>query len=283
MSPIEFFQDLTNPLLTFLPKALLVTIVCALISGYIGTFVVLRGMAFVGDAVAHSVFPGIAVAFVLQGSLVLGGALAGFITALLVATFSQNKRLKEDSVIGVFFSGAFALGIVIVSQTPGYTGSLHNFLFGSITGISDSDITVVMVTAVTVLLVGMLFHKELIAVSLDRETARAARLPLFWFDLLLYLLVTAVVVIAVQSIGNILVLSLLITPAATARLYSEKIHTMMLVAPLLGAISATLGIYISWSFDLPAGGSIVLIATAIFLLSWIGAPRHGIMQIRRAA
>lgn len=283
MSPIEFFQDVTNPLLTFLPKALLVTIVCALISGYIGTFVVLRGMAFVGDAVAHSVFPGIAVAFVLQGSLVLGGAVAGFITAVLVATFSQNKRLREDSVIGVFFSGAFSIGIIVVSQAPGYTGSLHNFLFGSITGISDDDITVVIVTAVAVLLFGMLFHKELIAVSLDRETARAARLPLFWLDLLLYLLVTAVVVIAVQSIGNILVLALLITPATTARLYTERVHTMMLIAPLFGALSAVLGIYASWSFDLPAGGTIVLIATAIFLFSWICAPRHGMMRMRRPA
>ncbi|EPD31989.1 anchored repeat-type ABC transporter permease subunit [Propionimicrobium lymphophilum] len=277
LTPIEFVQDLTNPLLSFLPKALIVTVACSLIAGFIGTYVVLRGMAFIGDAVAHSVFPGLAIAFVLQGSLILGGVAAGLATAVLVTIFSQNRRLKEDSVIGILFVSAFALGIVILSRAPGYSGSLQSFLFGSITGISDSDVTGVLVAALVIFVVALAFNKELIAVSLDRESAKASRLPVFWLDLLLYSLVTMVVVIAVQSVGNILVLALLVTPASTARLLTDRIGVMMSLAPLIGALSAVVGSYLSWAVDLPAGGSIVLTSTAIFLITWVLAPKHGLL------
>lgn len=150
LTPWEFLTDLTNPLLVFLPKALLVAAVCSIVAGVIGSHVVLRGMAFIGDAVAHSVFPGLAVAFLMQGSLLLGGAIAGLVTAILVAIVSQNRRLKEDSVIGILFAGAFALGIVIISRAPGYSGSLQQFLFGSITGITNDDIVIVCVTGALV-------------------------------------------------------------------------------------------------------------------------------------
>ena len=234
-------------------------------------------MAFIGDAVAHSVFPGLAIAFVLQGSLILGGVAAGLATAVLVTIFSQNRRLKEDSVIGILFVSAFALGIVILSRAPGYSGSLQSFLFGSITGISDSDVTGVLVAALVIFVVALAFNKELIAVSLDRESAKASRLPVFWLDLLLYSLVTMVVVIAVQSVGNILVLALLVTPASTARLLTDRIGVMMSLAPLIGALSAVVGSYLSWAVDLPAGGSIVLTSTAIFLITWVLAPKHGLL------
>lgn len=279
LTPIEFVQDLTNPLLSFLPKALIVTVACSLIAGFIGTYVVLRGMAFIGDAVAHSVFPGLAIAFVLQGSLILGGVAAGLATAVLVTIFSQNRRLKEDSVIGILFVSAFALGIVILSRAPGYSGSLQSFLFGSITGISDSDVTGVLVAALVIFVVALAFNKELIAVSLDRESAKASRLPVFWLDLLLYSLVTMVVVIAVQSVGNILVLALLVTPASTARLLTDRIGVMMSLAPLIGALSAVVGSYLSWAVDLPAGGSIVLTSTAIFLITWVLAPKLSLIHI----
>lgn len=280
LTPIDFLNDLTNPLLVFLPKALLVTIACSIVAGVIGCHVVLRGMAFIGDAVAHSVFPGLAVAFWLQGSIVIGGAVAGIVTAVLVAWFSQNRRLREDSVIGIFFVALFALGIVIISRVPGYAGSLQQFLFGSITGISDGDLLTVMGTSLIVLLVTVALHKEFVAVNLDRETARAARLPVFALDLALYVLVTLVVVIAVQSVGNILVLALLITPAASARVLTDRLGRMMLIAPALGAFAAVVGIYLSWSLDLPAGGTIVLVATAVFLVCWVIGP-HGVLQQRR--
>ena len=277
LSPIDFIQDLLNPDLRFLPKALLVSMMASVVAGVIGTYVVLRGMAFIGDAVAHAVFPGLAVAFVIQGNLVLGGAVAGGPTPILVAIFSQNRRLKEDSIIGVFFVAAFALGIVIISFAPGYAGSLQQFLFGSITGIPDEDVIVVAVTAVVLLLMVFVLHKEFVAVTLDREMARSTGLPVFTLDLVLYVMVAIAIVISIQTIGNILVLALLITPAAAARLLTDRLVVMMLVAPIIGAGSALVGLYLSWSFDLPAGGTIVLVATAVFLLAWVFAPRHGLI------
>lgn len=281
LSPLDFIQDLLNPDLRFLPKALIVAVMSSVVCGVIGTYVVLRGMAFIGDAVAHAVFPGLAVAFVIQGNLVLGGAVAGVLTAVIVAAFSQNRRIKEDSVIGVFFVAAFALGIVVISLSPGYSGSLQQFLFGSITGIPDEDVITVAVTGAILLLVAFLLHREFVAVTLDREMARSAGLPVFALDLGLYVMVAVAIVISIQTIGNILVLALLITPAAAARLLTDRLGAMMLLAPVIGGVSALLGLYVSWSFDLPAGGTIVLVATAVFLLAWIFAPRHGLLMRRR--
>lgn len=280
MTFIEFLGDLTNPLLSFLPKALFMAVLAAVICGVVGTYVVLRGMAFIGDAVAHSVFPGLAFAFVFQANLVLGGAIAGVATALLVAIFSQNRRLKEDSIIGVFFVAAFALGIVVISFSPGYAGNLTDFLFGSITGIPDSDMYIVGITGVVIMLVIFLLHKEFVAVSLDRDMARAIGLPVFWLDILLYVLVTIAIVVSVQTVGNILVLALLITPAATARFMTDRLVVMMVLSPAIGAIGAFLGLYLSWAMDLPVGGTIVLVLTAFFLISWVFGPKHGTVSRR---
>jgi len=281
MSPVDFVTDLLNPDLAFLPKALLIAVMSSVVCGVVGTYVVLRGMAFIGDAVAHAVFPGLAVAFVVSGNLIIGGTIAGVLTAVLVAVFSQNRRLKEDSIIGVFFVAAFALGIVVISQAPGYAGSLQQFLFGSITGIPDEDLLVVAATGVVILAVVFFLHKEFVAITLDREMARAMGLRVFWLDIALYVLVTLAVVISVQTIGNILVLALLITPAATARLLTDRLGVMMAIAPLVGGVSALVGLYVSWSWDLPVGGTIVLVLTAAFLLAWLLAPRHGVVARSR--
>jgi manganese/iron transport system permease protein len=276
----DFLTDLANPDLAFLARALAVAVMASIVCGVVGCHVVLRGMAFIGDAVAHAVFPGLAVAFVVSGSLVLGGAAAGIATAVLVAVFSQNRRLKEDSVIGVFLVGAFALGIVIISRAPGYAGSLQQFLFGSITGIPPEDLATVGGTSVVVL--GALFalHGRLVAVSLDREMARAMGLRVLLLDIVLYVCVTLAVVVSLQTVGTILVLALLITPAATARLLTDRLGAMMLLAPTIGAAGATTGVYLSWSYDLPVGGTIVLVLTAAFLATWVAAPRHGFLRAR---
>jgi manganese/iron transport system permease protein len=280
MSITDFLTDLLNPDLAFLPKALAIAVMSSIVCGVVGCYVVLRGMAFIGDAVAHAVFPGIAVAFVLQGSLVLGGAVAGVATALLIAIFAQNRRVKEDSIIGVFLVGAFALGIVIISRAPGYAGSLQQFLFCSITGIPDRDLYVVGGAGLVILGLVLALHKEFVAVCLDREMSRSMGLSVFWLDIVLYVLVTLAVVISLQTIGNILVLALLITPAAAARLLTDRLGVMMLLAPGIGGTSALVGLYLSWSYDTPVGGTIVLVATAIFLIAWLLAPRHGLLTTR---
>lgn len=277
MNPIDFFTDLVNPDLSFLPKALAVALMSSLVCGVVGTHVVLRGMAFIGDAVAHSVFPGLALAFVLEGNLVVGGTVAGVVTAVLVAVFSQHRRLNESSIIGVFFVAAFALGVVVISQAPGYAGSLQQFLFGSITGIPTSDLYVAGITGLVVLAVMLGLHKEFVTISVDRESARAMGIPVFWLDLVLYVLVTLAVVISVQTIGNILVLALLVTPAATARLLTDRLGVMMLLSPAIGAFGALVGLYVSWGWDLPTGGTIVLVLTAVFLVAWLLAPHQGLV------
>ncbi|RRD45199.1 anchored repeat-type ABC transporter permease subunit [Tessaracoccus sp. OH4464_COT-324] len=283
LTPLDFLADLMNPMLAFLPKALLVSVLAAIVCGVIGSHVVLRGMTFIGDAVSHSVFPGIAVAFVLQGSLLVGGIVAGVVTAVLIALFSQTKRLREDSVIGVFFVAAFALGIVVISLAPGYAGSLTSFLFGSITGIPDETVLFSLIMALAVLLVAAAFHKELVAVSLDREYARSAGLPVLMLDVILYVLVTLAVVMSIQTIGNILVLALLVTPAAAARMLTDRLLPMMFAAATIGALSAFVGLYLSWALDVPTGGTIVLVATAVFMLAWAFGPRHGVLRVRFAA
>lgn len=277
ISIIDFFSDLTNPALAFLPKALLVCVMSAVVCGAVGTHVVLRGMAFIGDAVAHAVFPGIAVAFVLQGSMLIGGALAGMAVALAVAVFSHNRRVKEDTVIGIFFAASFALGLIIISRIDGYTASLTSFLFGSITGVPDSDLILVGVVGLVIIATLLLLEKEFIAVALDRETARAQHLPVFWLDIILYVVVTAAVVISVRTIGNILVLALLVTPAATARMLTDSLRIMMGLSALIGAISSFIGLYLSWSFNLPTGATIVMTATSAFLLAWVASPTQGVL------
>ncbi|MDO4822455.1 MAG: anchored repeat-type ABC transporter permease subunit [Rothia sp. (in: high G+C Gram-positive bacteria)] len=269
ITPFEFIQDLLNPNLAFLARALAAVVLASLITGLVGCHVVMRGMVFIGDAVAHSVFPGLAIAFVLSGSLIVGGLVAGVITAILVAIFSQNQKLKEDSVIGIFFAGSFALGITIISLAPGYSGSVQDFLFGSIVGISNADVAQAAVIAAVLALALGLFHKEIVAVSLDKESAKAAGLPVLALDILLYVVVTVSVVISLQTLGNVLVLALLVVPAASARLFCSTLGRMMVFAPVFGVVTSTVGLYLSWAFNLPTGGVIVLTMIAGFLLTWL--------------
>lgn len=279
----DFLADLMNPALGFLPKALIVAMLSAIVCAVVGTHVVLRSMAFIGDAVAHAVFPGIAIAFALQGSVLLGGAVAGAVVALLVATFSQRRRIKEDTLIGIFFAAAFAVGLVVISRIDGYTASLTSFLFGSLTGVSNSQVYAVAGVGFVVVSLLIILQRPLSAVALDRESAQAMNLPVFILDIVLYLAVTAAVVISISTIGNILVLALLVTPAATARMLSDRLSIMMVLSALIGAAASFIGLYFSWALDMPTGATIVLTVTVFFLAAWLFAPRHGLLLRRKVA
>lgn len=268
ITPIDFLADLFNPSLAFLPRALAAVLLASVVTGVVGCHVMMRGMVFIGDAVAHSVFPGLAVAFVLGGNLMVGGLTAGVVTAILVAIFSQNQRLREDSVIGIFFAASFALGIVIISLAPGYSGSVQDFLFGSIVGVSNEDITNAAIMGTVILLVLWLFHRQIVTVSLDRESARAMGLPVLALDIVLYVLVTISVVLGLQTLGNVLVLALLVIPASAARLACRRLGSMMVFSPVFGGICSIVGLYLSWAFNLPTGGTIVLSMVAAFVLVW---------------
>lgn len=266
----------------FMERAFLVAVMSGIVCGIVGSFVVLRGMAFIGDTVAHSVFPGVAVAYAMGFNLALGGAIAGVTTAFTVAVVSQNRRIKEDAIMGVFFAFAFALGILVVSTQTSYTGDLASFLFGQILGISDGDVRTVGVLGAILVAVTLLVRKELIAVSLDRETAIASGLPAFWLDVLLYVMVTVAVVISLQAVGNILVLALLITPAATARMLTDRLGVMMLLAAVIGGGGSLLGLYLSYHYDLASGGLVVVVLTGLFAVCWLFAPRHGVVMKLRS-
>ena len=280
MPEISFLQilaDMANPQLAFLPRALLAAVIAALLCAVVGCFVVLRGMAFIGDAVAHAVFPGIAVAFALQTSVLLGGAVAGALVAVLIAVMSQRRTIKEDSVIGIVFTAAFAVGLVIISRVEGYTGSVSSFLFGSLTGVSTRDLLINAVVGALIVGVVIVLRPWFSAVALDRETARAMSLPVAALDLALYLAVTFAVVLAVQTVGNILVVALLITPAAAARMFTDRLETMMIIAAAIGATGSLLGVWLAWAYDSPTGATIVLSVTVLFALSWLFAPRRGVL------
>ncbi|OFP36373.1 ABC transporter ATP-binding protein [Corynebacterium sp. HMSC071B10] len=281
MGFLQFLADVANPQLAFLPRALAAAVCASVLCAVVGCFVVLRGMAFIGDAVAHAVFPGVAVAFALHASVLLGGAVAGALVAILIAVLSQRRTIKEDAIIGIVFAAAFALGLVIISRVEGYTASLSAFLFGSLTGVSPRDLAVSGITGALIIALMVALRPWLTAVALDRETARAMHLPVATLDLALYLCVTAAVVVSVQTIGNILVIALLVTPASAARLFTDNLETMMLLAALIGVAGSVLGVWLAWSFDSPTGATIVLCVTAIFGLSWLFAPRRGVLRTIR--
>ncbi|WP_282697323.1 anchored repeat-type ABC transporter permease subunit [Streptomyces sp. CC208A] len=270
--------------LPFMQRAFAVAAVVGLVCGVVGVYVVLRGMAFIGDAVAHSAFPGVALAYALEGNLLLGGAAAGITTAVLIAFVSQNRRLKEDTVIGVFFAFAFGLGIVLVSTRDSWTTDLSSFLFGQVLAVGPEDVWTVAAVGAVLVTVVLLLRKELIAVTLDRETARAAGLPVFGLDLVLYIVVTTTIVMSLEAVGNILVLALLITPAATARMLTDRLGVMTALASGIGCAGTLGGLYVSYAYDLAAGGSIVVVLTGLFALTWCLAPKHGLLaRARRRA
>jgi manganese/iron transport system permease protein len=266
----NFLQLLTEPWTQeFMQRAFLVAIAAAMACAVTGTFVVLRGMAFIGDAIAHSVFPGVAISYVLGFNLAIGGAIAGVVMAVLMASASRSRRLKEDSAIGVFFAFAFALGIVIVSTQKSYTGDLASFLFGQILGISDRDVMTVLGVGGVIIALTLAFRKELTAVVLDRETAAAMGLRVALWDVVLYVLVAIAIVISLQAVGNILVLALLITPAAAARMLTDRLGVMMLWAAVFGTLSSINGLYVSYYYNLASGGLIVMFITATFVVCWL--------------
>lgn len=272
---IDFLLDPWE--LPFMQRAFTVAAVVGLVCGVVGVYVVLRGMAFIGDAVAHSAFPGVALAYTFEGNLLIGGAAAGIATAVLIAFVSQNRRLKEDTVIGVFFAFAFGLGIVLVSTRDSWTTDLSSFLFGQVLAVSSSDVWTVAGIGTVLVAVVLALRKELVAVSLDRETARAAGLPVFRLDLTLYVVVTSTIVMSLEAVGNVLVLALLITPAATARMLTDRLWVMTMLASGIGCAGSVAGLYVSYAYDLAAGGSVVVVLTGVFIVTWCLAPRHGLL------
>jgi manganese/iron transport system permease protein len=266
---VDLYQTLLQPLTyEFMQRALVAALLIGAISGVIGCFIVVRGMSFFGDALSHSILPGVAVAYIFRADLFLGGLVAGIATALGIGWLTGRGRLREDTAIGVVFVGMFALGIVIISSASSYSVDLTHILFGNVLGVRPSDLLVMALCGVVVIGTIALFYKELLAQSFDPALMRTLRLPGEALRLLLLVLIAVTIVASLQTVGIALMLAMLITPAATAQLLVKRMHYMMLVASLIGMISGIIGLYLSWNLDVASGAAIVLTSTAIFILTF---------------
>ncbi|MGI8586996.1 MAG: metal ABC transporter permease [Chloroflexia bacterium] len=271
----------TDPLqFTFMQRALLEVVLMGLTCGVIGAYVVLRGMAFLGDALSHAIFPGVVIAFLLNINLVIGALAVGAITVFAIGGLARSRRVSEDSAIGVLFTGAFALGVVLISQVKTFTANLADFLVGQVLGVSTTDLLVSGGVAVLVLGGLAFFHKELTLIAFDREMAEAMGLPVAVLDLALLLGIALTIIVSLQAVGNILVVAMLVTPAAAARLWTDRLVVMMAISATFGVLAGAGGLLLSYHANYAAGGTIVLLVTLVFGASYLFAPRHGLLARR---
>jgi manganese/iron transport system permease protein len=256
---------LTDPLqFEFMRRAFIAVILTGIASGVLGSYVVLRGLAFIGDALTHAVFPGIVIAFAIGQSILLGALIVGLLTALGIAVISRGRRVSEDTAIGILFAAMFALGVVLVSSLATYQKDVADLLFGDILGVSQTDLYLAGSATVLAVAAILLLNKEFALVAFDREMADAMRYPVFLLDLLLLGLITLAIVVSLRAIGNILVLAMLVTPAATARLITNRLLTMQLLSAAIGSVAGVIGLYVSFWWNVASGGAVVLTATGIF-------------------
>lgn len=262
----------------FMVRGLLAAITVGVVCAVLGTYVVLRGMAFFGDALAHAVLPGVAVAYLIggpDGPLFLGGLIAGVVTALGIGMISRSGQIREDTAIGVLFAAMFALGVALISTARNFSLDLTHFLFGNVLGVSTRDLIVTVVFGGLVIALVLAFYKELLVISFDPVLASILRLPAQFFRYLLLVMLAVTVVIALQTVGVALMVAMLVTPAATASLLTRRLLPMMAVAALIGALSAVIGLYLSYYVNVASGAAIVLVCTGFFLLALLFAPERG--------
>ncbi|WP_060678540.1 metal ABC transporter permease [Virgibacillus halodenitrificans] len=261
----------------FLQKALLTSIMVGIICGVIGCFIILRGMALMGDAISHAVLPGVALSYFLGINFFFGAVFTGVLTAIGIGYISQNSRIKNDSSIGIMFTAAFALGIVLITLMKSST-DLYHILFGNVLAVRPSDMWMTLIIGVIVLTSVYLFYKELLVTSFDETMAQAYGLPTKLIHYFLMTLLTMVTVASLQTVGIVLVVAMLITPAATAYLLTNRLSFMLFISSGFGSISAVLGLYISYKANLASGATIVLVATGLFIITLIFSPKHGVLR-----
>ena len=274
----DLWQFLREPFqFAFMQRALLATLMVSVVSACIGTFVVLKGLAFIGDALAHASFAGVAAAFVLGGNIYLGALIAALVTALAIALVGSRARVSFDTAIGILFVGAFALGILIISRQANYTVDLFSFVFGNVLGVGRDDLLLIALMGLVVLAVVALFYRQLLFTAYDPTMAAASGVPvgLVQYGLLAMLGVSTVV--ALKAVGIVLVVAMLVTPAATASLLVRRVHYIMALGAVVGAVSSVVGLYVSYYAEVASGAAIVLTATVLFLLAFLFSPRRGLV------
>ena len=259
----------------FMQRGVLAGAIVGVLCAVIGCFVVLRSMAFIGDAMAHAVLPGVAVSYLLKGDLFVGALGAALAVALGIGAISRRGQVREDSAIGILFAAALALGVMLISSMRTYAVDLSHILFGNVLGVSVRDLVLTGSAAAVVLAAVALLYKELVLVSFDPVLAATLRLPAERLRLTLLVLLALTIVVSLQTVGIGLVSALLVTPAATAHLLTRRLPRMMAIAAAIGVASSVIGLYASYYLDVASGAAIVLTATAFFLLAFLFAPVRG--------
>ena len=260
----------------FLQKALLTSIMIGIICGLLGCFIILRGMALMGDAISHAVLPGVALSYMIGINFFFGAVFTGVLTALGIGFISQNSRIKNDVSIGIMFTAAFASGIILITMMKSST-DLYHILFGNVLAVRPDEMWTTLFIGIIVLVSIYLFYKELLVSSFDPTMARAYGLPVRVIHYFLMVLLTLVTVASLQTVGIILVVAMLITPASTAYLLTNRLWVMLYLSAGLGILSSIIGLYFSYTYNLASGATIVLAATFLFILAFIFSPKQGLL------
>jgi ABC-type Mn2+/Zn2+ transport system permease subunit len=258
----------------FMQRGLMAAVMVGVLCAVIGAYVVLRSMAFLGDAIAHAILPGIAIAYLVGGNLTIGAMLAAVVVALGISAFSRGEVIKEDTAIGIMFSAALALGIALISSIRTYAVDLSHILFGNILGINDGDLWLTALAGAGILAATLVFYKPFLVISFDPVLAATLRLPVERLRTLMLILLSLTIVVSIQAVGVVLVAAMLVTPGATAYLLTRRLPAMMVVSGLFGGFSGLAGLYASYYLNISSGAAIVLTATLIFVIVYIFAPKR---------
>lgn len=258
----------------FMVRGLIAALLTGIVCATVGSYVVLRGMAFFGDALAHAMLPGIAVGYLVSGGarepLFWWALLTAVLSSVGIGWISRSAEIREDTAIGIVFAGMFALGIALISTVRNYTTDLTHFLFGNVLGVGNNDLLLIGIFGAIILLIIFFFYKEFLVLSFDPLLAATLRLPARSLEYLLLILIALTIVVSLQTVGVALMVAMLVTPAATAYLLTKRLPIMMALAALIASLSGLIGLYLSFYFSFSSGAAIVLTATAIFLLVWLG-------------
>jgi manganese/iron transport system permease protein len=269
-------EFLTSPFsYEFMQRGFLAALLVGVLCSVIGSYIVLRGMAFLGDALAHAILPGVAIAYLFGGNLILGAFVAAIVVAIGIGFFSNEGTIKEDTAIGILFSAAFALGVALISSIRTYAVDLSHILFGNVLGVSKNDLIFTAVMTVVILLIVVVNYKQFMVISFDPILATMIKLPVQFLRYLMLIILGLTVVVSIQTVGVGLAAAMLVTPAASAYLLTRRLPAMMVVSAVIGAVSSVVGLYISYYINIASGSAIVLTATLIFLLSFLFSPRRG--------
>jgi ABC-type Mn2+/Zn2+ transport system permease subunit len=281
MDPIAFLVD---PMAYgFMQRGLIAAVLVGVVCAVMGTFVVLKGLAFIGDAVSHAAFPGLVIAYMIGAPLYIGGAIAAVATALAIGLVSRRGRLRFDTSVGVLFAGTFAFGVLLFSTIKNYVTDLLGYLLGNVLGIGVGDLIQVAILGAIVLAIVLAIRKELLFATFDPAGAAASGLPVAGLEYLLLALLGVTIVVSIQAVGIIMVVAMLVTPAATAQLIVVRFGQMMMLAAGLAAVSAVIGLYLSFYLNLASGASIVLVETLWFAIALVLGPRTGLLSRARPA